>query len=38
MQILDFQNFALRNRNLQKEKWQCGQKLDFNPTCDHLHN
>ena len=38
MQILDFQKFALRNQNLQKEKWQRSQNLDLNPTCDHVQN
>ena len=28
-----YQNFVLLNQKLKKQKWQCSQNLDFNPTC-----
>ena len=28
-----YQNFVLLNQKLKKQKWQCSQNLDLNPTC-----
>ena len=33
-----FYNFVLLNQKLKKQKWQCSQNLDLNPTCVKEHN
>ena len=37
MHIIDFHFFSLKNQKLKKDKWQCSQNFNLNPTYVFIH-